>query len=501
MDCAFDRAPYIVSDFLDAAFIPAFKNDYEESIEDYEGNQYRTWANLTINERGVIALAAAESLLDEVVCSDPGTIKITFVADIDEAFIDRMFPNGTMLAVEGVVLGSCFFGLDVAEANFTLNAVNDTLDGYLFIATARASSANKREVIISGTPSSFLFMFDEADIVVKKLEVNETGDVRRLKEWERFVGKQYPEVRDARLKLYAGVRLKIFVSFDFDCKFKLRKGITLIVDFGFQVTVIPELGMSILTGIERRGDTYSSFFPEIPIFALPRTRISSRLGITQAKLGIYLEVGFFLDYILNYNQAASIKAFIGFTTGRKTFRYTLTGGWGGLDFDATTLTNEKAKLIEPAITTTVSNGISGNGTVYAGLKPGVSLYILGFAKAGVYQRTGAEFKVRATTSGLVSKSPNGLEIGNCAACHIFNAAADLVVENLSWFAKYKIVIDVWWFPTIRRRGEIGDTLPGELHLDLFQVCALERKDLTPCSNQCCTPGYKCVSGFCDSIFE
>jgi 3D (Asp-Asp-Asp) domain-containing protein len=215
-------APPYVNAFLNSTFVPPFKKKAENSIVEHEGELYQVNASVTIIETGVIALAAARNMIERVTCSGNGTIHIQFRSEIDSAFIQRMFPNGTVLAVDGSIFGSCFVGApeDLMGFNGTNKTdifANNTEDGYIFIDTAIVGT-DKHEVRVTGQPASFFFMFDEADINMTKLDVNttEADRIRRLLKVEQFIGKTFPaaELQD-RFKLYAGVRLLIEANVNF----------------------------------------------------------------------------------------------------------------------------------------------------------------------------------------------------------------------------------------------------------------------------------------------
>jgi hypothetical protein len=176
-----ERTPPLVTAFVDATFVPPFTNDFQDSYENFEGDDYHIVANLTTIETGVGALAAAKSMLHSISCFEDGTVKIKFLDELPQAYIDKMFPNGTILAIDGSVIGSCFLGVDdgTDDLNSTKNFANETKDGYLFIETV-SLSPDKREVIISGQRSSFFYMSDEADIMVKRVSTTRSAATSKL---------------------------------------------------------------------------------------------------------------------------------------------------------------------------------------------------------------------------------------------------------------------------------------------------------------------------------
>lgn len=499
----FDRTPDLVREFVSVTSIPPFQNEYQDTIEEHEGEQYRVTANLTIIEAGVISLSKAKHLIDYIKCYDNGTVTVKFLAYVDGSYLDSMFRNGTMMAVDGTTFGSCTVGRSddsLEDLNFTDPftdpSSNETQDAYLFIETAWLGE-DKKEVVITGKAGSFLFMFDEAEIKTTKL--NYTSRARELLEWDKFYGKKYPEKGNPLLTFQVGVRFKVLVNLDTDIKWSFKRGITMSVIVEHEFQILPELGLSLQKGKDSRKETYDSFVPSIPIYAIPKLSCLKLLSLPEPKLGIYFEVDYFLEYALDSNVKATVTASTGFTTGRKKVKYFVNGSWGGLSSGSETIINEKAMIISPSIKSSLPNDIAVSVAIFTGVQPGMWLYLFGLGRAGVFQQTGVDLDIRAASKGLAPISTNGFEVGNCDACHNLDIAADLVVENLSWELKLGFKIDVWWFPTIKAQVKTGGTFPGELRTDLFTLCDFERKDLIACSNVCCASGTKCVRGTCQAV--
>ena len=500
--------PSFVTSFKKLTFVPGGVNGFDDTIQEEDGVSFRMIADITTIETGIVSLAGAQSLLSHVKCSDDGSIRVSFNKVIREEYLSEMFPQGSMLVIDGATLGSCYLGVDEGEdeKNFywTDRFPDSAEDGYLFIEDVFMGASDK-EAVIRGSRSSFFFMFDEADILVEPLPTNEseangTIQKRQLRSIKKdFTAKaEFPKGKSP-LKVKAKVSFLVFAGIGFHAKWKFRKGMTLTISFEYEVTTVQQLGVYLSKGRKSQTKTYNLI--NYPLFAIPTIKLLKRLGLTSPKLGAYIDVDYFIEYALRTSAGASAVATNEMSTGRKKLEFWVNGKWKGLSAGVRKKTNKKAKRNGAFFNVTVPKALTAQAVVFTGIQPGVWLYLFGLGRAGVYQRTGVELDAVASTAALAPvKKKNGATVGPCKTCHNFHTKVDLVVENLSYEfglrIKFKIEIPILRDIKINENFKKGGTLPGKLRVDLFTACALGRKDETPCKTTCCKKGFKCVAGRC-----
>ena len=108
---------------------------------------------------------------------EDASVLITFRDNVPAAFLRTMFPNSSMLVVDGGRLGSCYLGFDKGCENATYwtdQHCNSTEVGYLVIETVALVNGTSKVVQIRGSRASFFFMFDEANIQAEPVNFNNT---------------------------------------------------------------------------------------------------------------------------------------------------------------------------------------------------------------------------------------------------------------------------------------------------------------------------------------
>lgn len=497
--------PQVVKEFTQATFIPGGVNAIDNTTEYHNGEDYTIFVNVTTIETGIVTLAEAESLIQNVKCMEDASVIITFRDVIPPEFLRTMFPNSSMLVIDGERLGSCYLGFDEESENSTYwtdQDTNSTEDGYLVIEKVMLLNGSSKEVQVRGSRASFFFMFEEADMKVEPINFNNTpgnNTDRRLIESSFDLEQVFPEDNSALLKLTTGVRVGALMRCGWAVRFSLRRGIRLSVTFEYELSISPYIGLDIKAGRQSKSYTTDTLI-SYPILAIPQLGILKVLKVTQPKTGLFIELSLFLEYAMDANVDIQLRAGNTFSTGRKKYEYYINGGWGGLDTGRRTLINQESYVTPFRIDDDVTRfDISASATIFAGLQPGIWLYLFGIAKGGLYQRSGFELDMSAASAGLPAvRVNNGGVVGPCSQCHTFEAACDFVFENLSWEFEARIRVDLWFFEIDERFRKQG-TLPGELRFDLLTACGLERSDLIPCSNTCCNLGYKCALGQCQVI--
>jgi hypothetical protein len=219
------------------------------------------------------------------------------------------------------------------------------------------------------------------------------------------------------------------------------------------------------------------------------------LGIPQIKLGLYFELDFFLKYRVSSNRKLSYSVSSGYTTGRKKVRFYIQGNWDGLSAGSETLISESAGLISRNGGVSMSDDSSLSATAFGGLQPRLWLYLFGFARAGLFQRTGVDLTATASSSWPVfTPVQSGVQVGQCDVCHRSELNAALVVESLSWELSARFRIKIWFIINVDKRVAVGGTLPGQVRLDLLTICAQAQDPL--CGGTCCFDGLFCKENQC-----
>jgi hypothetical protein len=474
--------PAPVRTFIQKTSIPGLLHQKSSSVEEVDGTKYQVDADITIIEKGVVNLAKDTTMVNGVQCSTDGTVRISLSAAIDSEEIARlMFPRGAVLVIDSNVYGVCTLEVDDQNPDHPLVQT----DGFLAIDSVSLSS-DKVEVVITGTATSFFFLFDEADISMEPVDGydrrlfspagNYTGDRRLV----TFGGSK--EFGSSPLKLTASADFTIDASLGYKFSVGIRKGITLSVFLGFGLLASASIVLDAESGngdVDTSAELYS--YP-IPGLGLPNFPIFDNL-IPRA--GLYFDLNYFWDYIMASNADFTTGTTLSVGTGYKKMEFWVNGGWGGLSAGYRVLRNDNGFASLDFIEPTRDSNLVADMTVYSGFSPQLSLDLFGIGRWWIRQRNGVEITAKADSDGLL---PSPL----CSECHDLALDMDLVIENFSIGAWIGFHFDAWWSPEISLTLERFHTLPGEVRQDLLAKCYGDFG--SACGSFCCERNLLCWPG-------
>ena len=292
---------FCILPFLSAAFVPGGLQSTDDTVEELNGRSYRVFSNFTTVETGILNLAKAVSMIEGVTCSsEGGTVKIRFYKKIEPSQLGIMFPNGTILAVDGAILGSCLLGNGEMDFYASQRFPDATEDGYLTIETSEIVGDSNYEVLVSGSPTSFFFMFEESDQTADARDIDVTVD-------HTFnIENRFPEDTSAGIQLFAGVAIDLYLFLGLGAKCSWKRGCELSATFGYEVTVSPRVGVEIFKGTSDYNEVFEDLLC-VPIEGIPKIKALDFLKITQPKLGFYFEVDWFLESIFTTDVGAILS--------------------------------------------------------------------------------------------------------------------------------------------------------------------------------------------------
>lgn len=409
-----------VNEFIEATFVPGLTNEVKQDREETNGDLFDIKTNLTIAESGVLALAQEESVIEGITCiindDESASIVVRFSGSIDEDSAAAMFPNGTVVEIDGDVFGSCVLTPPDVE-----NPVDPELlevqDGYLVVEEAILLQSGN-EVEVRGSPTSFFFLFDEGHIHIDL--VDDAGERRRqlvsLGSFSKKIGST-----SALLQAFVSAGLNLHARFhSFDADWSWRHGLTLSFLFDTELTGEIMFGLDFFKGTYRKAmEDYPFFELPIPNFSIPRLNILDTFDLKQPRLGAYIDVRFFWEYALTTAWGWSLRQTYTATTGLKQFKVWANGGWSGLSAGIDTIKDEPAST-NAEYQEDIVNMFRIEFDGKTGIKSGIYIDIFGILGAGVYQRTFAHLHAIGTTDGLSPPPDESLgliTLGDCDSCH------------------------------------------------------------------------------------
>lgn len=324
--------PASVQNFIDDTFIPGLSHDESSTIEEADGKQYQVDANITIIETGLVSLTKEQPLIDQVECLLDGSVRFDLSEAIDSVEIAQfMFPTGAILTIDSDVYGECRLEEEELQVERNLTSYSD---GFLVIQNVSLSPDGK-QVDIIGSPTSWVFLFDEADIKIDPIDGygrslllgNRTMEVRSLAEATFSASRTFGA---APLRLNAGAEVTVGVGIGTHIKVGWRSGVTLSLNLGVWVSASASITFEAESSQSARkeddGEAELLRFG-IPGLSLPKVPI---LDIVSPKLGAYIVLDYFWEYMLNSNKALTAGAKISAGTGYKQVSFWVNGGWTGL---------------------------------------------------------------------------------------------------------------------------------------------------------------------------
>ena len=152
-----------ISQSIVASIDPISSTEYVTSSV---GDVFETEYDAVFNDFGLISLAASQDLIVQVDCANvgdmQGSIRIIFEGDIGADQIEKMFPSGALLVVDGEVFGSC----DIAGESSII--MGPSLNGFLLIESV--SSSSTQEVDVRGEVGSINYFFEKLSISYSLME-------------------------------------------------------------------------------------------------------------------------------------------------------------------------------------------------------------------------------------------------------------------------------------------------------------------------------------------
>jgi hypothetical protein len=165
-----------------------------ELVSATNGDVFKVSYDLKFNDAaGFISLAASEQLLGNVSCTrvanNTGSIQLSFIDEVQEDLLTRLFPASSLLVVDSTLFGDCSFNGD----QDTVFAPDDR-DGFLFVKSATITNeiafrivdplfgpSIQLQVEMEDMMSADGTSIDGIKISIKQEEINgQTGDIRGL---------------------------------------------------------------------------------------------------------------------------------------------------------------------------------------------------------------------------------------------------------------------------------------------------------------------------------
>ena len=170
--------------FVEATFTPGGTIEQADIIAQWdETQQARVTYELVHIPSGTLTLGGnvAGSLVESIECQgdgENGVITVSFVNEIDPAFVTNMFPLNTVLMVDADFFGPCDLGEYEALTGEPLDSgIAPIIDGHLQIESVVPEGATN--VILQGTSKDVFSMFERASLSITPQESEDPAN-RRL---------------------------------------------------------------------------------------------------------------------------------------------------------------------------------------------------------------------------------------------------------------------------------------------------------------------------------
>lgn len=394
------------TEYVSASYGDIFKADYD----------------VEFNNFGFISLASSQGLILDVICTklgeEQGSVEITFMDDFMEEsnLVSRMFPQGSLLAIDGIVFGTC-------ESSLSQDA---SLDGFLLIETVSVSGP---VITLLGELAHVNYFFKHLSISYSLLER------RKLALGAQFSVElpDFVEPKDDVIAIKSSLTFSgraFMQNSNFDWSF-VSRSFTISCEFGFQLTV--DMSSALILKVEPIANSGSKIFDigiNIPVYGLPMVGLIPKIVkkfVPESKeidlaTGLYVEAPIKLE--------AEVKALddelelAGLTS-------TATTGEKHLKFEVSSesllpnihfITNEPANM-ESNVSTLDKNDFDFLNTLqvegFVGFMPQINLKAFGLASGALGIHAGFDFESKVTTSVLepVMDEPGLPLVLRCDKCH------------------------------------------------------------------------------------
>jgi len=360
------------------SFVPYFSHEegYEMLVSS-TGVEYDVTYNYTFFQGGVVGLASMSDVMS-VQCltqGEDGVIQVEIKGKFDCYDAEYIFPLDSMVVVPGDMYGPCDFLTSLLHNDTEAKIANEPEDGFLIIEQVSCFGENPTFIILSGSPSSFNFLFDEADITYEAIRED---DRRSLATGLGFKTDKKIKHKSFRANVTVDAGIDPFVD-SINFKVSLSDGLTWNIRYGYEAWFNLYLGLDCVGGTSFPLFSNSTLLVSIQALGLGppvQTKWMKRLGINKG-LGLYYNVPFIYEIGFELEKDYKIANYSYSTWTRKEYVYTLKGGWSGIKSSVTKVvdssTNKTSELEGPSREVPNAFGLS----LYLGLRPELELTAFG----------------------------------------------------------------------------------------------------------------------------
>lgn len=413
-----------------------------EYVNANDGDIFKVDYDVEFNDFGFISLASSQDLIIDVICKkhgeEQGRVEITFKDDfIEESnLVSRMFPQGSLLAIDAIVFGPC-------ESSLSQDA---SLDGFLLIETTS----------VSGTVITLLGELAHVNYFFKHLSLSYSLlDRRKLALGAQFSVPlaEFEKPDDDVISIKSSLTFsgKAFIqNSDFDWSF-FSRSFKISSEFGFQLTV--DMSSALVLKVESGADSIGSQIFDtgikIPVYGLPMVGLIQEIVkkfVPESKeidlaTGLYVEAPIKLEAeIKTLDDELELAGLTSTaTTGEKHLKFEVSSD--SLLPNVYFITNEPAKM-ESNLSTLDSDYFDFLDTLFVegfiGFMPQVNLKAFGLASGALGIHAGFVFESKVTTSVLepVMDEPLLPLVLRCDECH--HAEIDLAAGVKDPFLSYTV---------------------------------------------------------------
>jgi hypothetical protein len=500
-----------VEKFVELAHIKDGKHDYngqgvaEMNDSTWAGDKrtYMVRKDYSFFKPGIVSLAGAVDMIDGVQC-EYGQVRVRLD---DERFgpntpLEKLFPIGSLLAIHAGVWGPCNFHLprnkssrnSTTTTNFEGDMLRDNgLHGWLIVQSVMGSPRN---IVITGTPTNSLFMFDSASFSAWPMVpmTNRRGR-RELQSGTFSIQEDYSETFFDAIDLTASAELDVIVDLTFNLDVSTP---TTGVDSGFfdieipddiivglTITVSAELDFKAGVAIALKGSTIAKQEQQEPIASVgvpgAGIVIDLPLGLPTLELGAILALDALIEAEITASANLRASADLALSTGSYAATFFAGGTLAvvdtGFNFYASVQENTPPSA---KVTTNVQGGpFALSANIFAGLLPQLQLTAFGNLEGGAQVKVGANVKGTAQDAPLYPLQPPAPFVINpeiCNGCHLAQIELNSVVTP-----ELDAQIDLVIFSQVVTLAILPDI--AQRDVPVAQVCFFP----VGCDSQSCPP--------------
>lgn len=487
------------SSFAERVFLKG-KSSGQLVEESESGEKFSVSFNVSLQESGVVSLAAADDVIKNVTCFENGSVRIELESAFSGGLLSELYPIGAILVVNSEFFGACRLAPDAISEDGAFQNRELFEDGYLRIETVQGSPSN---ALVHGVAITYFELFESAQIEFRKISLiqGQTRDTELLvsnRVTTREISKTFDQIPFAEIK--AGAKLTDASGIDLLTANWNSSGVDIELAFVSDYTL--ELSLDVDLVLADVSGSRVIPFLSVPLAEVPSLSFFRKVfAFPTLKLGLYLEAPLLATFQAKIERKLGSAAKVEFKTGRKELVAFVKGPLGNLDagmrFNRNDPFSSTSQFFPPSFAGP-EEPVTFSLTTFLGLKPQVAVYsplLVGRVSVDV----GVELKGsipldRSAFKPLPARLAAGTpRFGVCDTCHFIRLEALFKTTKITASGRVGLLIDVPVFNSLLfSTFDFEEEFPGNpsVSRELAKACFIREfaEDTITCGMECCDNG-------------